>query len=199
MSVGDIDIRTVSGAAVTPWLDDLAALRIRVFRDYPYLYDGSADYERRYLTAYARSPGSLFVLALAGERVVGAATALPLIDAEPEFRAPFEARGMAAEQVLYFGESVLDQGHRGLGIGHRFFDRREAHARDLDLPVTAFCAVVRGPGHPACPPDYRPLDPFWRARGFQPEDGMTTEYRWRDLGDTGESPKTMQFWLRKSR
>ncbi len=44
-----VEIRPVTGIAVEPWLDALAQLRIAVFRDYPYLYDGDLSYERRYL------------------------------------------------------------------------------------------------------------------------------------------------------
>ena len=58
------EIRRVSGAAIEPWLDDVARLRIAVFRDWPYLYEGDAAYERDYLAAYARSADSVFVLAI---------------------------------------------------------------------------------------------------------------------------------------
>ncbi len=44
---------------------------IEVFRAFPYLYEGSAEYERKYLSTYARSPGSIFVLAFDGDEVVG--------------------------------------------------------------------------------------------------------------------------------
>ena len=59
-----VEIRPVTGIAVDPWLDALAELRIAVFRDYPYLYDGDLNYERRYLDRYAQSDRSVFVLAL---------------------------------------------------------------------------------------------------------------------------------------
>ena len=39
----------LTGADVRTVLDDVARLRISVFRDFPYLYDGSLDYERDYL------------------------------------------------------------------------------------------------------------------------------------------------------
>lgn len=91
--MSSVEIRPVSGIAVEPWLDELAGLRIRVFRDYPYLYDGDPDYERRYLDRYARSDRSLFVLALEYNRVVGVASALPLEDADEEFLVPFQQRG----------------------------------------------------------------------------------------------------------
>ena len=50
-------------------LEDVARLRITVFRDYPYLYDGNAKYEAEYLAVYAKSPRSIFVLALDGEEL----------------------------------------------------------------------------------------------------------------------------------
>ena len=62
-----VSIRRLSGDQIKPYLDDLARLRIEVFRHFPYLYDGDMDYERKYLDTYARSPESLFVLALDGE------------------------------------------------------------------------------------------------------------------------------------
>src|SRR5690606_10812750 len=67
------------GAEAEPFLDAVAALRIEVFADWPYLYQGDVDYERGYLARYARCPRALFVLAKDGETIVGASTGLPLI------------------------------------------------------------------------------------------------------------------------
>ncbi len=82
-------ILTVRGAALEPWLEHVAALRIRVFRDFPYLYDGSLAYEANYLRTYVESDTAVCVLALAGERVVGASTGLALSDETEAFRRPF--------------------------------------------------------------------------------------------------------------
>ena len=41
--------------------DDVAALRIAVFRDWPYLYDGTVEYERSYLESYRNSPAAVLV------------------------------------------------------------------------------------------------------------------------------------------
>ena len=61
-------VRVVSGEALIPHLDDVARLRMRVFRDWPYLYTGDPAYERDYMAAYARSPRSVCVLAFDGDR-----------------------------------------------------------------------------------------------------------------------------------
>ena len=46
MSPMSLEIKSFSGADARPFLDDVARLRIAVFRDFPYLYDGDPDYER---------------------------------------------------------------------------------------------------------------------------------------------------------
>ncbi|MFN4057802.1 MAG: GNAT family N-acetyltransferase [Roseinatronobacter sp.] len=184
------------GGAIAPWLADLAALRIRVFRDWPYLYDGDLDYERRYLQVYRDTPGAIVVAAFDGARMVGASTGLPVLSADPEFPAAFAGTGLDLSRLFYCAESVLLPEYRGHGLGHRFFDLREGQARTLGATHVAFCAVQRAPDHPARPADYRPLDGFWRKRGYAPLPGVTARFPWRDLGDDHETDKTLQFWMR---
>ncbi len=102
-----IDVQTFTGADVAPHLEAVAALRIAVFRDWPYLYVGDREYEKKYLATYAESPESLFVLALDGERVIGASTGIPLTDEVENFQKPFVEKGIKLRDVFYFGESVL--------------------------------------------------------------------------------------------
>lgn len=191
-------IEVVTSQSVAPFIEAVADLRIRVFRDWPYLYAGSLDYELEYLAHFQASAGSVFVLALdEADEVVGCSTGLPLTDAHEEFRAPFAGAGYELDEIFYFGESVLDPNWRGRGIGHAFFDRREAHARRLDYQFATFCAVVRPEDHPLRPPGYRPLDDFWNKRGYAPAEGLTTTFAWQDIDAEGESDKPMQFWVRR--
>ena len=48
----NIRIERKSGAALIEHISDLASLRIEVFRDFPYLYDGDFEYEKKYLQTY---------------------------------------------------------------------------------------------------------------------------------------------------
>lgn len=196
MSAPEVHIEAVVGAAIAPYLPALAALRIAVFREYPYLYDGSLEYEQRYLAGYAASPAGVVVLARAGDRVVGASTALPLADHSDDVAAPLARAGLDPRAVCYFGESVLEPAYRGRGIGGAFFDHREAHARACGFTIAAFCAVVRPPDHPRRPPDYVPLDAFWTRRGYVRRPDLVATMTWRDLDDATETAKPLVFWLK---
>ncbi|HRG14938.1 MAG TPA: GNAT family N-acetyltransferase [Pseudomonadota bacterium] len=218
--MSELRVVTQTGEALRRHLDDIARLRIQVFRAWPYLYDGNPTYERRYLQTYIDTPDAMVAICFDGERVVGASTALPLAHETEEIRRPFEHRGaepaptgllqhcgsglppaisppITLDNTLYLGESVLDPACRGRGIGVAFFDHREAHAAALGLTHCVFCAVQRAEDDPRRPADAVALDAFWRKRGYAPIDGCTTTLSWQEIGERVESPKPMQFW-RKS-
>ncbi len=195
--MNELSFERLHGSDLRPRVDELAALRIHVFRDWPYLYDGALDYEREYLQTYVGAQRSLAFLVFDGDALVGATTALPLIDEQPAFRAPLENAGFDPARVFYFGESLLLADYRGLRLGHRFFDEREAWARRAGgFETTCFCAVQRPDDHPARPAGYRSLDGFWKSRGYRPRPDLVAHYAWRDLGDSKETCKPLMFWTR---
>ncbi|MCB9590660.1 MAG: GNAT family N-acetyltransferase [Polyangiaceae bacterium] len=177
--------------------DALAALRVSVFRDFPYLYEGSLSYELEYLEVYFRSQGAFSAVVWQGEEAVGATTMLPLTDAEAEAQEPFLEAGYERAELAYFGESVLLRAFRGRGLGVKFFELREAHARSLGLKLATFCAVDRPTDHPARPADYVPNDSFWQHRGYRKVPELQASFSWPDVGETESTSKSMTFWLRE--
>ena len=189
-------VEAVTGAAVGEYLAALAVLRIEVFREWPYLYDGDVAYEERYLAPYATTADALVAIAWAGDELVGAATALPLTAHSDEVVPPLAAAGYDPATVYYFGESVLRRDFRGRGLGHRFFDEREAFARARGYRTAAFCAVDRPADHPRRPPAYVPLDRFWGKRGFVRRPDIVGQFAWKDLDADAETAKPMVFWTK---
>ncbi|SMX32253.1 GNAT family N-acetyltransferase [Actibacterium lipolyticum] len=191
-----LTLRPLTGQAVDDALDDLAQLRIMVFRAWPYLYDGDLDYERRYMASYRDSADAILVGAYDGDTLVGAATGTPMADHADDFTEAFASTNYPLEQVFYCAESVLLPAYRGQGAGHGFFDAREAHARALGFNYCAFCSVMRADDHPMRPDGYRPLDAFWRKRGYAPLPGVIATFEWKDVDEAGQSQKRLQFWIK---
>lgn len=192
-----VEVRALRGAELEANLDGVARLRIAVFRDWPYLYDGTLEYERDYLTTYRDNPGALLVGAFDAGILVGASTSTLMEDHAQEFAAPFRDFDVPMNSILYGAESVLLPAYRRQGIGHRFFDLREDHARGMGRSHIAFCSVLRPDTHPLRPETYHTNDAFWMGRGYAPLPGILAEFAWKDVGDTGESVKPLQFWMRK--
>jgi GNAT superfamily N-acetyltransferase len=192
-----LNIATYSGASIEPFLQDLARLRISVFRTYPYLYDGDLEYEKQYLQTYLQAEDAIVVIAQDGDQVIGASTAIPLSAETDNVKAPFLAAGYDLDRIYYFGESVLDDNYRRQGIGVGFFEHRERKARALGgFDWLAFCGVVRPTDDPRRPAEYLPLDHFWRRRGFQATE-LYCAMSWKEVGEEQESDKQMRFWMKE--
>lgn len=195
--MSDISIKHLSGMELEPWLPDLARMRITVFRDFPYLYDGTAEYEEKYLKIYMRSPESIIILALDGDKVIGASTGLPMEHETEEFQKPFLEHGYDPAKIFYCGESVLLKEYRGKGIYKEFFLGREGQARKLGrFDWCSFCCVQRPADHPLKPADYIPLDAVWNKFGYVKHSELRTSYIWKDVDQAEQTAHDMVFWLK---
>jgi GNAT superfamily N-acetyltransferase len=186
------------GKEIETVVTSLAALRIEVFRDFPYLYEGSFEYEKDYLKTYVNSERAFLFAVFDNEKMVGATTCIPLVDETDEVKEPFELSGMNLDNIFYFGESILLKECRGKGVGKQFFEQRERHVSSFgDYSTTCFCAVDRPKNHPLKPDNYEPLDEFWKSRGYKKSEVLKSKFSWKDINEPLETEKMMIYWLKK--
>jgi|SRR6056297_870919 len=190
--------KTVFGPQINPYLKQIGELRIQVFREFPYLYDGSEEYEQEYLQKYIDSDESIAALIFDDDRLVGASTGIPLQDEGDDFKKPFIEQNHDLEDIFYCGESILLPDYRGLGFYKYFFSEREHHARTLDsFDLITFCAVVRENDHPLQPENYAPLDPIWNRYGYQNRPHLKAQFPWKDVNQEMKTNKEMVFWTKE--
>ncbi|MCB0476392.1 MAG: GNAT family N-acetyltransferase, partial [Flavobacteriaceae bacterium] len=187
----DIIVKPFVGKDIDKYRLELARLRIEVFREYPYLYDGTIAYEEEYLESVVQSEESLFVVAFDDGKVVGVSTGVPLLYEPFEVQKPWVEAGAELSEIYYFSESVLSKAYRGLGVGVKFFEEREKHARQLGYKVATFCGVIRSDNHPNKPEEYKSLDSFWRKRGYHKKPGYTCLMSWKDINEIDASEKQL--------
>lgn len=185
------------GAEIRDYFEDFAKLRMTVFKEYPYLYEGSLEYELEYLETYTKSEKAFLFAVYDGEQMVGATTAIPFSDETEELKKSLLNQSIEIDKIFYFGESILLKEYRGLGLGHRFMDERESHAKSFkEYTHTAFCSVIRPEDHPLRPENYRPNDSFWIKRNYKTQDNWTTKMEWIDIDSSISTYKPMIFWMK---
>lgn len=191
-----IHIQPFHGWQAEQYIEELARLRIEVFRDFPYLYDGNMDYEMNYLKTLIDAPDNFIVMAFDGAEVVGAATGLPLMHQTFNISAPIAEGGYDVGKIYYLGESIIRTAYRGNGINTKFFEAAEHRAKSLsEYEFLAFCNVQRSSDHPAYPDDYAEPRDYWSRLGFQPTD-IICHITWKDLHEANSSAKPLRFWIK---
>lgn len=194
-----VSISVVKGEQIVPYINDLARLRMTVFREYPYLYDGEIEYEMDYLKRFVENPNSIMVVAKNDNgQIVGASTACPMAHEMREVQDAFLGQGYNLSECYYFSESVLLPEYRGKGLGVLFFKAREEMAiAHGGIKYITFCAVDREQDHPAKPADYHSPESIWKKQGFVKHPELTTYFTWKEIGQPSKIEHKMTFWIKE--
>ena len=193
----DIHIRSFSGASIRPYIHSLAKLRSEVLRDYPYFEEPDLNANTQYLKSVTLSKEAIAVLIFDNTTLVGASLGYPLELESPSLQQPFKDRHLEISSYYFFGESLLLKPYKGRGIGHHFFDAREAHVTHFpSFKHICFCVPIHTDSETNKQQDFVPLHDFWRKRGYIHHPEMQTLVLRRKIGDKHPGESKMSFWIK---
>ena len=186
---------SLHGKEIQNYFLEIANLRIEVFKEFPYLYEGRIEYEQDYLKRYIQASNSLICLVKNGDQIIGMTSAISLNDEDPDIKEQYMKLGFNPQTTCYFGESIIKFKYRGQGIGKKFFEIREdfSNHKIKNLEFTTFCAVKREIDHTLRPRDYFDLAPFWSKLGYQKTD-QSIQLKWKDIDKSAEDYKSLTVW-----
>jgi GNAT superfamily N-acetyltransferase len=190
------NMQLIRGLEIENHIDDLGRFRIEIFREYPYLYDGSIEYERVYLRRYSRNPESLLLILQDACGILGACTGIPLTGEDIEFQNAFV--GENKDEVYYIGEIMLRAGSRGQGLGSSLLSTALSLIDLNRFKKVSLCTVDRGLNHPRQPGNYCPPDYLWKKYGFAKSSNLKANLAWKDIGDEIETLKPMNIWFKNN-
>lgn len=187
----------LTGPAVEASLEALAALRIDIFREYPYLYDGIRDDELKYLRHYMETPHAFVIAVNDSDSMIGAATGTPLCYEPEDIIYRFAGTSYPVTETFYVGELLFYPAYRNGGLGLRLLEKIEEYVCTLGTYRYLTCAtVVRPDNHTQCPEIYVPINRFLARSGFNKLSDVTTSFAWREIDGTSRD-HPMQFWVKE--
>ncbi len=193
----DIVVRSVTGSEIQKIIPELAGLRLKIFRNFPDLYFGDADYEARHLSDYARHDKSMCVIAEDGGELVGAALAVPFSHTSPNFQLCFIRNGMAVHDIYYFGECIMLPGYEGKGIGKKMFYERERYALKMGAKIATFCTINRAAPNGKNAIGFGDFSSFWEHMGYRRNEELQTSFICRAYGyDDEDQSGSITFWVK---
>ena len=186
----------LKGAGIQGHLEEIARLRLTIFREYPYLYDGKLEYELKYLQHYAGKNEAIAIVTSYENRLAGAVTAIPLQNESKEMIALVAATSYPVERIYYIGELLFYPEYRNKGLGTRLLSRIEQHVLDQQNYDYLICTTVMRPEvHPLIPAGYVPIERFLLRSRFVKLPGVATHISWKET-DGIRRDHEMQFWVK---
>ena len=164
----EIHIRPYTGDKIKTYLHSLAKLMTEVFKEYPYMREAHIAQQTEYIKKAASYKESIAVLIFDNTTLVGASLGIPLNGESKEIQNPFTEKGLNVNEVFFFTALLLLKPYRRRGIGHHFFDVREAHVLHCKkFTHISFC-VPQLPENDALrrPEDYLPLENFGESEAM---------------------------------
>lgn len=193
----DLTIQVVRGSEITPYLRTIADLRIKVFSEYPYLYDGDLKTENEYLNMYREKEGTLLVAAKDHGNVIGLILGTPYKELPDDYQQPFVKKSIKTDPIYYLGDIILLKEYRGKGIGQQLYEVFEKEVRSAKkYEAIAMCELITHSSDAKRPRDYHSLDPFWRKRKYSRHFDIVISAPWNEVGEVGEKDHLLTFSIK---
>lgn len=190
-----VELKVFQGSKLASHMQKMVELGMIVFREYPYLYEGTLSIGMSAHKPYLLAEDSLLVVAEVGNQFIGAIIGLPVAESMEEIKQIFLDHQILMDGVYYLGEIILLKEYRSKGIGHAMLQMFENAVGDLgEYRKIIFCEVDRSNSDIKRPSDYKPLNPFWEKRGYIKDQNLVTNFAWPEIGDQEKTNHPMVFW-----
>ena len=173
----------------------LAELRISIFREYPYLYDGDMEYEKHYLQKFSTGKDACIILAFFKQKVVGALSGLAL-SAEDESVYKVWLTFPEFNHVYYLSEILIEKSFRKLGLGNQMFDLMHEWVSSHFYTFSVLATVIRPDNHSLRPTDYRTLDHFWQNKGYRQIPDKKCFLSLKEIDQEVDTQNELSFWMK---
>jgi hypothetical protein len=202
----NIHFKQLSGYEGTPFIADIGQLIIDVYKEWPYLYEGTTEEQTQYIQKrYIEKPNSMIITAFEHKKLVGLGMGVPLSEAPDHYLAPFRCDNRCLEfpleDVFYVGELIVKPEYRQQRIAKEICQMMGNHILNSHrYQAVAFCTVNRPSDFHLAhlkPENYFSPDSFWEELGFTKYENLTFTGVWRLVQESDESQHQMIYWVKK--
>lgn len=191
----EVHMKVLRGKEIVPFVEDITELCLMGYREYPYLYEGTASEYGPFIQNYADSPNGIVCLLFDGDRPIGVATGLPMAEMRERFQAPFKHTEVDLFSLFYLGELIVSKEYRKRGYASQLCFELERCAKETGrYSKMCFCTIKEPENHSLRPIDYKSVQDGWR--GYAKHEEILFFCHWLCVGETEESDHPMVYWIK---
>lgn len=190
-----IQIKVLYGEQIAAHTDELCALILTAFREYPYLYVPHDNYVN-FLKSYGTASDTIVAMAFDGDKLVGVATGIPLASAG-EYQLPLVEKKYDPSAFFYMGELVVDTNYRKRGLGKQLYENLElAVQREGKYKAIVLCQMEDPRYDILRPTGYVATDGLWLKWGFEHHPEINVTSYWYNVGCSVKTAHIMVYWIK---
>lgn len=182
---------------------DIAHMRLTLFKEFPYLYEGDEEGEREYLESYFNADTACLILLYDQGEIVGFSSGVGLHEEMPDIQKPFARHGLNTQDYYYVGEVMLKAPYQKKGLTKIFQEHHNWHIQNLkargegNFSKLTLMTVVRPDDHPLYPEGYEPIDGILNHFGFQKSDTLFVHLPWSQVDQEEVVDHTLNIWIKE--
>ena len=191
----DITIKILRGQEMAPYLEIAAQWRIQEFKGFPYLYEGSLEYEAMYMHECEKNPEAILIVGERNHEILGFTTGIPIGTMSDHLQS-LRDKLPNAHEYYYLAECIFSPTVRGRGFAQKGIKLFEGVVKELGYKKICFLTVIRDENHPLRPKRYFDKDPIWKRWNYQKTD-LILEFPWPTIqadGSVIDFLNPMRFW-----
>ena len=178
----NIRIEIITSLKIASYIDKVSEMRLRIFKEYPYLYYGTMAAEKNYMMLYTTDAKATLALAYDDNKIIGISTGIPLLsnaDIINDCPNLLMESGEVPADYYYYGEILLEREYRGYGISSRLYAAQDLLVKKWGFNKCCILTVMRDMQHPLKPENYQCTENIWKHLSFkQFEHPITTMFTW---------------------
>lgn len=188
------------GPEAKKYVTDIANIRIQVFKEFPYLYAGTLEYEQEYSDYFSKDERAILIAAMQDERIIGFITGMPLSLENPltkDVAQKLLAKGLTdISHYYYLGEAIVLAEYRKPLLIYNLFKKFKEETKNFTYQKIGILTVIRDKNHPLRPAGYRSIESILKYFKFHPTD-IIIDFEWPTFQASGEienAANPMLFW-----
>jgi hypothetical protein len=194
-----ISYKIIKNKEIESYTKYIASLRLMMFKEFPYLYEGSLEQEEKYLSFYTDFPDGRVVLAKQGGCIAGLLTGMPMIsicEHISDFKKTLDEHKRTLNGAYYYGEGLVLPAYRGQGMLTKMFEVLNNEIKIMGYNHAYGITVIRDKNDARRPAHYRDTDTLWDRMGLT-KTTMVYGGKWPTIiktGDTAIEMNYLQIW-----
>jgi len=197
-----ITIEILIGKNASEYIEYVSHLRINIFKEYPYLYQGDLEYEKKYVADYTLHNQAMIAIAKIDGLIAGISTGIPVISDSKiaqDVKEIFTKQKTEAEKYYYYGEIMILPEFRGKGLATKLYSAQDKIIKEWGFEHACILTVIRENDHPLKPKCYNSPNSLWKHLGFF-QTGYKTNLHWQTIqsdGNSNDASNTLELWSKK--